>query len=127
MINLSEQEAFTACASLKWSQLVSGIYPSIDALIDKAKVAWWKEVGVTEWLAAFSAHPRIGDKVEGKPPAFAAFSQSEQAAAAQSATQDVAAELQHWNRLYYDKFGIIFIICAKGRSSQEILATLKSR
>lgn len=35
---------------------------------------------MTEWLSAFSAHPKIGDgkAVEAKPAAFGAFSRSEQ-------------------------------------------------
>ncbi len=114
MISLSEQAAFSCCASPAWSRHLAGCYPDFDALLNKARASWWKEVNVLEWLVAFSAHPKIGEiKAEELKPAFATFSRAEQAAATQSATSDVAAELQRWNKSYYDKFGFIFIICAK--------------
>ncbi|HIA94555.1 MAG TPA: decarboxylase, partial [Candidatus Marinimicrobia bacterium] len=31
------------------------------------------------------------------------------------------------NRLYKDKFGFIFIVCATGKSAEEMLALLKER
>lgn len=34
-------------------------------------------------------------------------------------------ELSDWNVRYKQKFGFIFIICASGRTSSEILAELK--
>ena len=34
-------------------------------------------------------------------------------------------ELSEWNGRYRQKFGFIFIICASGRSTDEILAELK--
>ncbi len=34
-------------------------------------------------------------------------------------------ELSEWNARYREKFGFIFIICASGRSTDEILAELK--
>jgi 2-oxo-4-hydroxy-4-carboxy--5-ureidoimidazoline (OHCU) decarboxylase len=68
-------------------------------------------------MSAFAAHPKIVDHkaVEDKPAAFAAFSRTEQAAAATTTSSEVTAELQSWNKAYNDKFGFIFIICAKAR------------
>lgn len=34
-------------------------------------------------------------------------------------------ELAEWNKLYEAKFGFIFLICATGKPSHEILAALK--
>ena len=34
-------------------------------------------------------------------------------------------ELSEWNARYRQKFGFVFLICASGRSSGEILAELK--
>lgn len=34
-------------------------------------------------------------------------------------------ELSEWNARYRQKFGFVFLICASGRSSDEILAELK--
>jgi hypothetical protein len=37
----------------------------------------------------------------------------------------VLQELSDWNARYRHKFGFIFLICASGRSTAEILADLK--
>lgn len=129
--SISEEQAFSCCASRQFAARLAsgGPYAEFADLIAAARRIWWNEVGVTEWLAAFAAHPKIGDKkgTEDKPAAFAAFSRSEQAAAASSTTEDVAQQLSQLNQAYAEKFGHIFIIFAKGRSAPEILEVLKQR
>ena len=44
-----------------------------------------------------------------------------------SATPAVLKELAEANRIYYDRFGFIFIICAGGEGADEMLASLRSR
>lgn len=34
-------------------------------------------------------------------------------------------ELSQWNARYREKFGFVFLICASGRTTDEILAELK--
>jgi 5-hydroxyisourate hydrolase/2-oxo-4-hydroxy-4-carboxy-5-ureidoimidazoline decarboxylase len=123
--------AIAACASKRFTSLLStsSPYPDVEQVIAAAQRIWWNEVDVTGWLEAFAAHPKIGDNkaVEQKPEAFKAFSRQEQAAAAQSATLEVMDELLEWNKRYLEKFGHIFIICARGKTSQEILSVLKGR
>lgn len=36
-------------------------------------------------------------------------------------------ELAHWNKLYEERFGHLFIICARGKPASVMLAALKSR
>ena len=113
------------------------------------------QVPVTCWLEAFAAHPRIGD-VDSLRKRFGAFtehSRSEQATAA-TASSDVLQvrsllreihscmrqlcptlkgvfssqqELLRMNQTYEAKFGHIFIICASGKSADEMLAALQQR
>ncbi len=127
---LSENAIFGCCASQRFASRLaaSNPFPSISALVDEARRIWWHECGVLDWLQAFDAHPKIGEKKASSPDStFAKFSSAEQSAAAQSTTADISAELAHWNKLYADKFGFIFIICARGRSAPEILVVLKER
>lgn len=51
---------------------------------------------------------------------------AEQAGAASSSKQTLD-ELARWNSLYERRFGHIFIVCASGRSGDEMLADLKRR
>jgi OHCU decarboxylase len=128
---VTEDVAFSCCASRVFARKLaaSGKHDDFADLIAAARHIWWSETGVPEWLAAFAAHPKIGDAkaVESKPGAFAEFSRGEQAAAAQTNTGEVAEELRLWNKRYAEKFGHIFIIFARGRSAPEILAALKER
>lgn len=43
------------------------------------------------------------------------------------ADESVRNELAGANRLYLDKFGFIFIVCATGKSADEMLAICKAR
>ena len=45
----------------------------------------------------------------------------------QNAKSFVLTELQQLNQEYLQKFGFIFIICASGKSAQEMLDILKIR
>ncbi len=132
MIAVGEEGAFSCCASRSFAARLAraGPFPDFGALVETARRVWWQECGVGEWLAAFAAHPKIGEHKAASgqhSAAFEAFSSKEQAAAQQSSSADVAEELRAWNQRYADKFGHIFIICARGRPAPDILAALKER
>src|SRR4030095_7703042 len=79
-----------------------------------------------DWREAFAAHPRIGDRAEAPGPrsgAEAGWSADEQA----GRTDDSRARLARLNREYEQRFGHIFIICATGRTGDEMLGALERR
>jgi OHCU decarboxylase len=88
---------------------------------------WWS-LSEQDWLEAFRAHPKIGEKK-------AAAAQSEQArnwsAQEQSGTEGAAAEtktaLAEGNLEYEKRFSFIYIVCATGKTSEEMLAILQER
>ena len=43
------------------------------------------------------------------------------------ASENTLIDLAESNQLYEDKFGFIFIVCATGKSSKEMLALIKTR
>jgi len=96
-------------------------------LLFAARNEWF---GLTEadWLEAFSHHPRIGDRaaLEARFPKTHDLSSQEQAGIA-SAHEDVLTALAQANHDYFDKFGFIFIVCATGKSAEEMLALLRER
>ncbi|KAL3688596.1 hypothetical protein R1sor_014905 [Riccia sorocarpa] len=120
-------------------------FSSLADAIDASRFIWWNQVNVLGWLEAFSAHPRIGDvealkkeknsseptvmnyAVEFTDPFMDSFPGGEQSAALTTANEQVLQELVEWNKRYEEKFGHIFIICASGKSSQEILVALQKR
>ena len=44
-----------------------------------------------------------------------------------AAAAQTASRLAALNRAYFDKFGWIFIVCATGKSAEEMLALLEAR
>jgi len=76
----------------------------------------------TDWLQAFAAHPRIGERGGHS----AATSEREQSRVMQAPDETLDA-LRAENQAYEEKFGHIFLIAAAGRSAGEILAALRER
>ena len=93
----------------------------------KADRIWWS-LDSEDWLEAFHSHPKIGEKKAAAPTAAEAqqWSEDEQSGIRNS-VQLTLDELADLNRAYEEKFGYIFIVCASGRSSEEMLAILHDR
>jgi 2-oxo-4-hydroxy-4-carboxy-5-ureidoimidazoline decarboxylase len=117
------------CGSSKW---VAGMLARRPFQSREKLMAVADEVSLTlhptDWLEAFSHHPRIGEQRAGAPVSAVAsdWSKGEQSAASR-ATEDTRAALAEANAEYEKKFGFIFIICANGRRADEILAALRER
>lgn len=79
----------------------------------------WKNLGPTDWLEAFAHHPRIGDRVSG--------AEASEQAGAQSAEQSTKNQLVEVNREYENRFGHIYIVCATGKSAEEMLTIARGR
>ena len=96
-------------------------------LIAAAREEWF---ALTEgdWLEAFRHHPKIGDRdaLRQRFPATHHLSEREQAGVS-GASDAVIDALAEGNRSYEAKFGYIFIVCATGRSADEMLAMLHER
>ena len=118
-----------ACGSTRWVDRMLARRPfGRDAkLLSAARVEWF---GLTEpdWLEAFSHHPRIGDRasLEARFPATHDLSSKEQAGVA-AARDEVINALAEANESYFDRFGFIFIVCATGKSAEEMLGLLRDR
>jgi 2-oxo-4-hydroxy-4-carboxy-5-ureidoimidazoline decarboxylase len=129
--SLEEARAFlrTCCGSTRWVErmLLRRPYRTDDRLLHAARDEWFA-LGAADWREAFAHHPKIGDRasLERRFAETADLSAAEQrlAEAASSDTLDALAEL---NRAYEEKFGYIFIICAMGKSADEMLAALRAR
>ena len=130
---LSTDEAMRAllrcCGSRRWAQAVASQRPFSDeaAILAAADEVWWK-LDPGDWLEAFTHHPKIGD-IDSLRAKFA--STKEWAAGEQAgvnvAGEDLLSGLADGNRDYERKFGYIFIVCATGKSAQEMLTLLRER
>lgn len=125
----AETQFLNCCGSRKWARMMTGARPfaNVSELLEKAEQIWLGlEPG--DWLEAFAAHPKIGErKAAPKQPAKSAeWSQDEQSGT-QSAAESVLDELTEANRLYEENFGFIFIVCATGKSAEEMLEICRER
>jgi OHCU decarboxylase len=82
----------------------------------------WAGLKASDWLEAFAAHPRIGER-GGRSPASSNREQKE----VMSAREETLAVLAEGNRLYEERFGHVFLISAAGRSAEDIVAALRQR
>ncbi|HJX29203.1 MAG TPA: 2-oxo-4-hydroxy-4-carboxy-5-ureidoimidazoline decarboxylase, partial [Thermoanaerobaculia bacterium] len=87
-------------------------------LVKMSDGIWWS-LGPEDWLEAFRAHPRIGEK-GGR------WATQEQAGT-RGARPEVLSELAESNQRYESRFGHIFIVCATGKSALEMLTLLQER
>ena len=120
------EAAFLACCGARrWARAMAAGRPyGTAADLEAAADRHFDALDRNDWLEAFAAHPRIGE-TPGQGHG-AAWSREEQAGAA-GAEAAVRAELARANRLYDERFGHIFIVCATGKSAGEMLALLRQR
>src|SRR5215212_5974083 len=81
----------------------------------------WLRLPPESWIEAFSHHPRIGgrDALREKFAPTRTLSAREQSGAS-NVSDDVLNALLEANRLYEERFGFIFIVCASGKSAEEM-------
>lgn len=117
------------CGSRRWADAMTALRPiaNISALSEEADRVWGT-MQEADWLEAFACHPRIGErKVSAHAGAqSAAWSKAEQERAS-AASENVLAEIASGNQQYEERFGFTYIVCATGKSADEMLAILKRR
>jgi len=106
------------------------IFPvaAAETLLHQAS-AIWNTLSETDWCEAFSHHPKIGGDVVALRQKFAstsAWAEGEQASVKQASQAKLEA-LAAGNTEYEQKFGYIFIVCATGKTAEEMLALLQAR
>jgi 2-oxo-4-hydroxy-4-carboxy-5-ureidoimidazoline decarboxylase len=118
------------CGASRWvdGMLARRPYASDDEVMAAADDVW---AGVEEpdVLEAFGHHPEIGaslDALREKFASTASWSAGEQSSVA-AADEATLVRLRDGNVRYREKFGFIFIVCATGKSAQEMLALLEAR
>ena len=88
----------------------------------------WATMSESDWLEAFACHPRIGErKASLRIGTIHRPGREQEQAGASSASNDVLRKLAEGNALYEQRFGFTYIVCATGKSADEMLAILERR
>ncbi len=131
--NLSTVEAthelLKCCGSRRWAEELTARRPfaSLSELNQAARDVWWS-LDRDDWLEAFRSHPKIGERKAQTDvtPQSQSWSEQEQSSVGTTG-EGVKDELARLNLEYEKKFGYIFIVCATGKTSEEMLAILDQR
>ena len=124
-----KEELLKCCGSSAWVEKMNSFFPVAqkELLLQKADEVWYS-LSEKDWLEAFAHHPKIGDmaSLKEKFASTAKWAAGEQSSVQQVSQQTIEA-LAKGNKDYEDKFGYIFIVCATGKSAEEMLQILKAR
>ena len=117
------------CGAGRWveSMLAGRPYDSFPAVMAASDDAF-DDLEDRDWMEAFRHHPMIGDvsELRKKFASTAAWAGAEQGGTAVASEATLRA-LAEENRAYADRFGYIFIVCATGKSADEMLGLLRLR
>lgn len=124
-----KEELMKCCGSSSWVKKMMAYFPADDLveLLEDAEEIWY-ECSEDDWKEAFAHHPKIGD-VDSLTERFTSTAQwaSGEQAGVNGAAKETIEALAEGNRLYEEKFGYIFIVCATGKSAEDMLTSLQSR
>jgi 2-oxo-4-hydroxy-4-carboxy-5-ureidoimidazoline decarboxylase len=119
----------SCCAATAWvEEMVVGRPYRSEAALYAASDRATAELDAAGLEQALAGHPRIGDSApahtgDGRS---AAWSRGEQAGVA-AAGSDVLDQLAAANAAYERRFGHVYLVCASGRSADELLAVCRAR
>lgn len=122
-------EFLRCCGSSRWALAMADARPFADHTELHAQAdAIWEGLDPDDWREAFSHHPRIGagDADRSRFAETRDWSRGEQAGVT-GAAADVRSSLAALNDRYFDRFGHVFLICASGKSAEEMLKALRDR
>lgn len=118
------------CGARRWVDAMLGRRPfGTDEALMHAADEVWATMEREDVLEAFGHHPRIGASMDELKKRFAttsAWSAGEQRAVS-GASDETLRALSDGNAAYEARFGHIFIVCATGKSADEMLALLNAR
>ncbi|RYE94342.1 MAG: allantoicase [Myxococcales bacterium] len=131
-------ELLACCHSRRWARALADRRPfrSAEALIEAAEDLW-KNHTDADLDEAFAGHPRIGDRSSGTTSAAAPRGSAISGATANWAAREQAGmdsasielrdRMTRGNEAYEAKFGHIYLVCATGKTADELLALLEQR
>ena len=128
---ISRREAETAllscCGSPEWARRVAAARPFADeGELAETSDRIWRGLSKADWLEAFAAHPELGSSAAAGPAPSREWSRQEQRGT-EGASSETLASLAAANRDYEKQFGHIFIVCASGRTADEMLSLARQR
>jgi len=109
------------CGCRKWARCVARARPLEGrGALFRAAEGCWTGLAEADWLEAIAGHPPIG------APNLVGLPAREQSAV-RGAPVETLSELAHANRDYRERFGWTFLVCATGKTAEEMLSLCRER
>lgn len=117
------------CCAPKWIEGMTNARPFAQPTdIFTASDECFLQLTEADYLIAFAGHPQIGNlQTLQEKYANTSESASHEQSAMSNAQTSVLEKMHSLNIKYLEKFGFIFIVCASGKSAQQMLDLIKSR
>ena len=125
-----EEMFLRCCGSTRWAKHMAKAAPfSSRNDLHLTAIQIWDALDKEDYLEAFKAHPQIGASVEELRKKFQTTSNwsSGEQSGMEAASEDTIQALKVANAQYLERFGYIFIVCATGKSADEMLAIIQER
>ena len=120
----------TCCGAQRWvSQMAQHDTVTTRAHLRGLCESTWWSLDESDWLEAFTHHPKIGEDkaaLQAKFQNTATLAANEQKGI-ETASESTLDRLIKGNQSYLEKFGFIFIVCAQGKSAEEMCTLLEQR
>jgi 2-oxo-4-hydroxy-4-carboxy-5-ureidoimidazoline decarboxylase len=123
------REVLPCCGSTSWAAALAAKRPICEeaSLIEASSIIWFN-LPKNSWKEAFDSHPRIGQRnAQGHATEESLRWSAQEQRAALSEEESIKLALRDANLRYEQRFGRIFIVCASGKTSPEILNLLEAR
>jgi OHCU decarboxylase len=116
------------CGSRRWATEMVALRPfeSEHQLMEVAN-AVWSRMSEQDWREAFACHPQIGERKSANAGSLAASWSRQEQSSIETASARALAAISEGNALYENQFGFTYIVCATGKSADEMLAILNRR
>jgi 2-oxo-4-hydroxy-4-carboxy-5-ureidoimidazoline decarboxylase len=123
------REALPCCGSQAWAAALASKRPiTEETTLIEASSSIWRTLPEQDWQEAFNSHPRIGQNhSQTRATTESLHWSAQEQRTALSSNEATKLALEEANRCYEQKFRRIFIICAMGKTSSEILGILETR
>lgn len=116
------------CGARRWAAAMVAARPiespeKLSATADEI----WSTMKEPDWKEAFACHPRIGERKAMHASAKSREWSGQEQSSAAGADISVLARLAEGNAIYEERFGFTYIVCATGKSADEMVAILERR
>src|SRR5579863_546367 len=111
------------CSAHRWAAAMVDHRPvETESVLHDLADRVWDDMTESDWLEAFSHHPKIGERTAPHASHRSGSWSGEEQSSVQTAANAVLQALATGNARYEDKFGFTYIVCATGKSPEQMLA-----